>query len=311
MSKSKLCWCVFDSGGFVLQAFGFEISEALQLQSEGSKSWGNVTSWGQGWVGFWMMLVGLWLWKQCAIAVEGGGFVRVAAWQTLYYLYFNLLHLPVLDRTVDSRKIQIKIETDPQFLGAFWKTTSSFLWWWKWQKVHRCQYFSALKALNEEGWCNQGRVGLANIYVYTTLYIQPGSTFLSEPEFTLSCCQVQTLFLTWYNPWLFQNLHNKETKFWKMKRQSTGIIQIPWFMYVIVWFVLICVISYTRDFSNHKEPRHTFSRAFHFTFSSASEATIAHWLFRAWLSGPSWSEMNFHSLCLPWEVVLMFFMIAF
>lgn len=74
-----------------------------------------------------MMLVGLWLWKQCAIAVEGGGFVRVAAWQTLYYLYFNLLHLPVLDRTVDSRKIQIKIETDPQFLGAFWKTTSSFL----------------------------------------------------------------------------------------------------------------------------------------------------------------------------------------
>lgn len=27
----------------MLQAFGFEISEALQLQSEGSKSWGNVT----------------------------------------------------------------------------------------------------------------------------------------------------------------------------------------------------------------------------------------------------------------------------
>lgn len=73
-----------------------------------------------------MMLVGLWLWKQCAIAVQGGGFIRVAAWQTLYYLYFNLPHLPVLDRTVDSRKIQIKIETDPQFLGAFWKTTSSF-----------------------------------------------------------------------------------------------------------------------------------------------------------------------------------------
>lgn len=44
MSKSKLCWCVFDSGGFFRKkAFGFEISEALQLQSEGSKSWGNVT----------------------------------------------------------------------------------------------------------------------------------------------------------------------------------------------------------------------------------------------------------------------------
>lgn len=188
--------------------------------------------------------------------------------------------------------------------------------------MHRCQYFSALKALNEEGWCNQGRVGLANnIYAYTTSYIQPGSTFLSEPEFTLSCCQVQMLFLTWYNPWLFQNLHNKETKFWKMKRHSTGIIQIPWFMYVIVWFVLICVISYARDFSNHKEPRHTFSRAFHFTFSNGSEATIAHWLFRAWLSGPSWSEMNVKSTIFlgekefsftlsPVGGCLMFFMIA-
>ena len=99
-----------------------------------------------------MMLVGLWLWKQCAIAVEGGGFIRVAAWQTLYYLYFNLPHLPVLDRTVDSRKIQIKIETDPQFLGAFWKTTSSFF---DAKNDKKCivanTLYSALKALNEEG----------------------------------------------------------------------------------------------------------------------------------------------------------------
>lgn len=154
MCKSKLLFGVFliVVVFFRKKAFGFEISEALQLQSEGSKSLGEchelrsrmsrilddvsrimameaMCNCGGGW----------WLYSRSSLANAN-------------YLYFNLPHLPVLDRTVDSRKIQIKIETDPQFLGAFWKTTSSFF---DAKNDKKCivanTLYSALKALNEEG----------------------------------------------------------------------------------------------------------------------------------------------------------------